>query len=456
MDLKIIKPEIKETFLLALPMAGSQLAQVLMGVTDNIVVGSLGTDAVAALGLALSSFYPLMVLGMGCLLAINPMTAQVFGAGKTNEIGVIVRTGLQTVLIVGLPIVFILGFSNLFLELLGQNKNISNQASQFLDIFRWSVLSTLGFIALRGALEGTSLARPGFVISVLGIFLNLILNLGLVNGQWGFPRLGFMGSAYATLSVQALMFIALLGYTLYQKEWRNYIQYTQLFTFDWAVFKDLLRIGLPIGISLFIEVVLFAGTAFMMGTLGKVELAANQIAINCASVTFMMALGIALATTTRVGQAIGRGEPHVARRAGYMGMVLGCLVMGILGLVFLFFPKVLVGFYLDLNAPENTQTITLAIKLLLIASLFQVFDALQVTASGAMRGIKQTILPMFLGLIGYWGIGISSGYLLCFVFGWGAEGLWYGETLGLGTTGILLFFAFRNYFKRIFLKPSNP
>lgn len=449
MRLKNIKPELKETIVLALPMAGAQLSQVLMGVTDNMVVGSLGAHAVAALGLALSTFYPLMLAGMGCVLAVNPMVAHAFGAEKRSEIGKIARSGLLGVMLIGALVVFFLQFSETFLTWMKQSPQTRKDAAAFLQVYRWTVFTALGFIALRGFLEGMSITRPAFFISVVGIFLNYILNWGLVQGLWGFPKWGFLGSAYATLFSQGFMLIALWIYTILHKEWRALLDYSNLFKLDIPVIKEMLQIGLPIGVALFIEVVLFAGTAFLMGTLGTAELAANQIAINTASVTFMMAVGIGLATTTRVGQAMGRGEPEVAKRAGYLGMFLGMLLMGTLGLLFLIFPRPIVGLYIDLNDPENAKTIALSIQLLAIAALFQVFDALQVTAGGAMRGIKQTVAPMFLGLIGYWGVGLTSGYFLCFAKGWGAAGLWYGETLGLATTGILLFWAFKNYFKRV-------
>ena len=261
-------------------------------------------------------------------------------------------------------------------------------------------------------------------------------------GKWGFPALGLVGTGWATSIVYTFMALVMIVFLQISPLFSRYRVFSRLRRPDPRFFVEIFRIGWPIGASYGIEGGLFSITALLIGLISTVELAAHQIAIQCAAYTFMVPMGIGIASSVRVGQSIGRGEPHAARRAGFSGMLLAFLFMSCTAIVFWIWPAQIVALYLDVQDAANQEVVKMSITLLGVAAVFQVFDGVQVASSGALRGLKDTRIPMLLAFLSYWGIGLMSGYLLGFYAGGNAVGLWWGLVLGLAAASVLLTMRF--------------
>lgn len=433
---------------LSLPMAGAQLAQIALQVTDNIMCGRLGATSLAGVGLGVAAYSMLLFPLLGLLNAVCPLVAQAYGA-RDHEA---TRRSVQQALILafGLGIVgfAVLSQAAVMLRAMGQPEELVALADRYLQVMRWSVMPALLATALRGFLDSLGLPRFGLIVALSAIGVNLLGNWLLVFGNAGLPALGIAGSGWATVSVQVWSLLCLVGFVLREPALRSYRLFAGLKPHA-AALREHLRIGVPAACGMMAEVWLFTGMSFLMGKLGTTAVAAHQIALNAASVAFMLALGISNASTVRVGQAMGRGDADGARRAGLIGMGLGMAGMSLTGLLFWLAPQLVIGVYLDLQNPANLAVVTLGTSLLQLAALFQLFDALQVTSQGALRGIKDTFGPMVLGFISYWGVGLGSGLLLGFGREMGAQGLWIGLILGLMSAGFALS-------ARFWFKTSRP
>ncbi|MEZ0373148.1 MAG: MATE family efflux transporter, partial [Candidatus Sericytochromatia bacterium] len=347
------------------------------------------------------------------------------------------QQALLLALVLGVLGFFVLGQAAHMLRWMGQPSELVLLADRYLQVMRWGVLPALLGTALRGFLDSLGLPRFGLLVALSAIGINLLGNWLLVFGKWGLPALGIAGSGLATVCVNLWVGVCLAGFILAEPKLRAYRVFSR-WRLHGATLREQLRIGVPAAFAMMAEVWLFTGLSFLMGRLGTAAVAAHQIALNAASVAFMIALGISNASTVRVGQAIGRGEPLAARRAGLVGMGLGMACMSLTGLLFWLAPQLVIGAYIDLHVPANAAVVALAMSLLRLAALFQIFDALQATSQGALRGIKDTFGPMLLGFASYWGVGLGSGLWLGFGLGWGAQGLWIGLILGLMAAGLAL------------------
>ena len=296
-------------------------------------------------------------------------------------------------------------------------------------------------MGLRGLLEGKSNTTPIMIICFAGVGLNVFANDALMFGKYGLPALGLVGTGYASTFVYVCVFLMLAFYT--SKKYASLRIFSRLRTPDISMLYELIQVGSPIGMTLAFEVSMFSAAAFAMGTLGKDQLAAHQIALQSASISFMIPLGLAIATSVRVGNAIGAGEPRRAAVAGHVGMLSCMFVMSLAGLIFWLLPRPIIGLYLEIGAEENREVIKYATSFLAIAALFQVVDGLQVAASGSLRGLKDTTAAMVLTLFSYWAVGCTVGYYLCFHAGQGGSGLWLGMTMGLATAAVLLTVRFQ-------------
>lgn len=447
-----LRSELLASIRLAIPMAGAQLATIALQVTDNIICGRLGANSLAgvALGSAAYSmlFYPLM----GVVQAVSPMVAQAHGANDPDKVRQSLHHAILLAIGLGLLMLVVMGQIQPILKLLGQPPELIQIASDYVLALRWAALPGLLMVALRGFLDSLSMPRIGLIVAISGIFINALGNWLLVFGNAGFPRLGVVGSGWATCLVNVFMCTGLLLFTFLQPRFKSYHLFSGLHIRQKSL-GEYLRIGLPMACSITAEVWLFTGMSIFMGWLGSKEVAAHQIALGAASVTFMIALGIANAATVRVGQAIGQGDPAQAQRAGLMCMALGMSCMSCTALVFWLLPQSVIGVYLNLADANNQHVVKLAAVLLQYAALFQIFDALQVTSQGSLRGLKDTFAPMLIGFGSYWIIGLGSGLFFGFALNWGAAGLWLGLVLGLVAAGFAL--CSRFLFKSNQLKALN-
>ena len=288
-------------------------------------------------------------------------------------------------------------------------------------------------------MEGSLHTRPVMLFSFIGVGVKILLNYTLMFGNFGFPRLGLTGAGFSTMVVEFLLLA--MGVWYVGTRFRAY----RVFSFDKPqgnVLKELLRIGVPIGIGLAFESGLFTVTTILMGTIGELELAAHQIASQSVYFTFMIPLGIASAAAVRVGQAVGKGDIRQVKQMGRLGVTFAALAMLLSALTYWFFPRFVIGLYINVTDPINTNVVQLATLFLSIAAMFQVFDGVQVANAAALRGLKDTKIPMLVSLISYWFIGLGSAVLFGFVFGLGGHGLWFGLVIGLAVAAVLLTIRF--------------
>ena len=428
---------------LAIPLVLAHLAQCSISFVDTLMAGRLGNDAIAGIALGSTTWFLLTFVLSGVFLGLNPIVAQAHGAGENQKITGAFQQAFLMCLILVVPATVFFWYSESFFELLRQPPDVAKQSSAYLRAISWGLFPVFGYRALVATLEGLSDTRPILFTSLVCVILNVIANEILMFGRFGFPKLGLVGTGYASAFVLTSAFLILLGYVLWKYPHLKLL--SGLGRFDLAVMLDLLRVGVPIGMTIGFEIGMFSGAAFAMGWFGKDELAAHQIVMQTASITFMVPLGIAIALSVRVGQAIGRGEQERAKIAGYVGIAVAGCAMLFTAAVFLLLPGPIIAMYLDFDVPENQNVIRWAYSFFAVAAMFQIFDGLQVSASNALRGLKDTKAAMVLTLIAYWGLGATSGLVLARSMGFGPIGLWYGLTIGLGSAALLLILRYRWY-----------
>lgn len=429
--------ELRACLALAVPLAGAQLAQAATAFVDTVMMGLLGGSVLAAGGLGATLFQALVIVSTNVISAVSPLVAAAYGAGHHAAIGKITRQGLWLAMALSLPFSLLLWYAEPLLRALGQDPAIIALGLPYVQAVAWGMPGLLGFAVLRNLVAALSDPRPVIVIMLAGTGCNILGNYVLMFGKFGLPALGLAGIGWASSFSLWGMFAALLLYVLTQPRYRPYQLWRPL-RLEPDLLYGLLQIGLPIGVLAAVETGMFTLTTFLMGQLGAVPLAAHQIALQTAAITFMVPLGISLATTIRVGQRLGQQDFRGARIAGAIGIALSALFMSLTGLLFWLFPAQIVGLYLNLNDPANAELVQLAQRLLAVAAVFQIVDGVQVSATGALRGLQDTRIPLLIGLLAYWGIGLTSGYWLGIRWGWGGVGLWWGLAFGLLMAAIVL------------------
>ncbi|ARA93530.1 hypothetical protein AWN76_010420 [Rhodothermaceae bacterium RA] len=451
---QILRQEVADSLRLAGPVVMAQLGQISMGFVDTVMVGRLGTEALAAVALGNTLFFFLYIVCIGVMAAVGPMVAQAFGAEDHEPIERTVRQGLWLGLVISVPAFLLIWNVGPLLRLAGQDPATVALAQAYLRAIVWGFLPGVWFMALRGFVEALSRPWPATVITLVGLVLNIGANYVLMFGRLGFPALGVVGTGWASTLVFWFLFLALATLVATSAPFTAYGIFRRLRKPDGPYFRELFRIGWPIGVSYGVESGLFTMTALLMGWLGTTALAAHQVALQCAAITFMVPLGIGIATSVRVGQAAGRGDVAGVRRAGAVGIALALLFMTGTATVFWTLPEPIVGIYLDLNDPGRAEAVRLAVELLGVAAVFQVFDGVQVAAAGALRGLKDTRIPMLLAFFSYWILGLSAGYMLAFEAEQGAVGLWWGLVLGLSSAAVLLTLRFYRHTRARLVFPS--
>ncbi len=440
--------------LLAAPLVLAQLAQNGMSVVDTLMVGRLGPRDLAGIALGGSTFTFVLILCMAVLFAVGPMVAQAHGARRPEDAARATRQGLWMALALSVPGVIVFLEAGPLLVLTGQDAVTAAVSADYLRAMAWGFPFALAFTALRGFLEGQGDTRPILIVAALGVGLNVVANEALMFGRLGLPRLGLVGTGYATSIVYAVMVLLIAAYL--RARYRQFRVFAGMRQPDPGTLRELVRIGWPISFTLGFEVGLFWLTALLMGRFGDAALAGHQIALQSASTTFMVPLGISIATGVRVGQAAGRGDPNGVVRGGVAGITLSGLFMACAAALFWLEPDAVIGLYLPVHAPGNAAVVAFARRFLAIAAIFQVFDGTQVSASGALRGLKDTRVPMLLTLIAYWVVGVPVGVWLAFGTGAGSAGLWFGLVAGLGTAAALLASRFARLLRGRYLRQPIP
>jgi multidrug resistance protein, MATE family len=438
-----IHTEIKKFLQLAIPLASAQVAQSLTGFFDTMMMGRLGAETLAAGGLASLTFFALLNTAAGVVMGVSPLVAEAYGAGQKTQIEKLARQGFWLILLLSIPMmVAIAHFDSIMLQL-GQAQTTVTLANTYLDIILWGFFPAVGFAMLRSVVSGLSHARPVMLIVIIGTIFNIIGNYILGFGKFGFPRLEMAGLAIASVLALWGMFIGLAIYILKHPRLKTYRIFEQLNQIKPAIIWQLSKIGIPIGIFTALEVGLFTTVTYLMGALGTEVLAAHQIVLQTIVVIFMIPLGMSFATTARVGQWLGQKDVQGIKRSGYLSIGIGFVFTIFVAIAMLLFPRSIVGLYLDLNDPANAQILALALPMLTIATISQVLDAVQKITYGALQGLQDTRVPMLLSIPAFWGVGLTTGYILGFLCGWGGTGLWLGQSIGVAITAMLFLVRFR-------------
>ena len=438
--------EFRKLMPLAMPLVLANVAQNTLSFVDTMMAGRLGDDALAGIAIGGTLFHFIQFMFAGVLFAVSPLISQAVGANEHEKIPRLVRQGFWFAALSFIPAFIFYWNAAPVLRLLGQDPQVVESSSGYMKAISFGMLPALMTISLRGLLEGISDTRPILVFSLIGLGLNVFLNDTLMFGRYGFPELGLIGTGVASSIVFTIIFLMTAAYVAITKS--EYGVFRQLRQPDFGILRELLAVGVPIAATIMFESSMFAATAFAMGVIGDKQLAAHQIALQTATITFMVPLGLSIATTVRVGMFDGAGDRARARVAGRVGMISSVAVMCVSAVFYLLFPKLIVSIFLDVNDPENEATVNFAITFLRIAGLFQVFDGLQVAASNSLRGLKQTRVAMIVSLVAYWAIGIPACALLAFQLGFGGTGLWYGMTIGLAAAAIAMAWRFELEFRR--------
>lgn len=439
-----VRAEVWQFLQIAIPLASAQVAQSATGFVDTLMMGRLGQEVLAGGGLASLTFLLIMSATSGIVMGVSPLVAEAFGAGHKGRISQITGQGLWLSLLLSAPTMLLLKHFDVLLRRFGQAETTVSLANSYLDTMLWGLFPALGFAMLRGAVSGLSQARPVMVIVMFGTLFNVIGNYVLGYGKLGFPRMELAGLALASVLTFWGMFLALAIYTLKHPQLRIYRFFQDLPRLRLGVLWKLVQIGIPIGIAVTLEYGLFTAITYLMGILGIDVLAAHQIVLQTNTLLFMIPLGMSFATTARVGQWLGQHNLRGARVAGYISMSVAGIIMAVTAIAILTHPQQVIGLYLDLRDPKNVAVLKLAVPMLTISALAQLLDGIQKTAVGALYGLQDTRVPMLLSLPTFWGVGLTSGYLLGFQFGLGGVGLWVGQSIGVAIAAAVFVWRFHS------------
>ena len=415
------------------PLIAAQLAQISMGFVDTMMAGRLSARDLAAVAVGANIFWPVCFGWAAVLFAISPTVSHLFGAGKRESIGHTVRQGLWLAAALATGAFVSLHFSPMLLTRAGIPSELVPTTTGFLRAIAWGAPGLCLFNVLRSYSEGISLTRPVMYTSLVALAANIFLDWVFMYGKLGMPELGAVGCGVASAIVMWMNAGLMLLFILTHKEYKADAAFAQFERPHWKEIRALLKLGVPMSMSWFMEASLFGVTALIMGTLGTTVVAGHQIALNFASITFMIPLGLAMAITVRVGHALGRNNVAAARFSGLTGISLAACFMAFSALCIFAFPQMIAGIY-----TTDPAVLKMAVSLLFMAAVFQISDGLQVAAAGALRGLKDTKFPMFITFIAYWLIGMPLGYTLGIVMGGGARSMWIGIICGLTAAALLL------------------
>lgn len=426
-----VRVELSETAKLAWPMGLTQIAQIVMMTTDLAFIGYLGAEGVAAAALASRIYVLAFTFGAGLLAPIVPLAAQAFGANNLAVVRRSVRMGLWAAMMLSLPIMAFASCGEPILLAFGQAPDTARLAQQYLFGLAWGVTPTLGFLALRGFMGAVNRPEPVLWITLAAIPVNALLAWLLINGKLWFPRLELFGAGLATTLVNCMTFLAILWFATMRRPFRDYNLLAHFYHFDWPIMRQLLVIGAPISMASLMGTGVFSAAALMAGLISTSALAAHQIAFQVTMILSMIPFGISMAASVRVGHAVGRQDRSGVKCAGLAPILLGVVIAAILTLAVVSARFEIAGLFLDKSQGDAEATIGLAAKLLLVGASFFITDAAQFIATGSLRGLKDTRVPLlFIGIAGL--IDCFFSYLLGLKMGLGIVGVWIG--LSTGTT----------------------
>jgi len=422
---------------IAYPLVLGQAGHMITNIADTIMIGQLGSTHLAGASIAHTVFILLFVFAIGIVTGVTPLVGKAYGEKDIPKLRMLFKNGLLINSIVGVIITGIMYFSFPVLYHLGQEPEVVNFAVDYYKVVVFSMLPFMVFLHYKQFVDGLARTKPGMVIIIVCNIINVILNYGLIFGNFGLPRMEIAGAAIATVIARLLMAISFIVYMRYDWALNIYIKNLEYIKYEWSKIKDILRIGIPIGLQYVFEVGAFAAGAVMTGWLGATSLAAHQIVISLAALTYLMSSGVASAATVRISNHIGERKYRRMRIAGYSAFVMVVAFMTITGIIFIigrnFFPML----YID-----EKDVLVLASSLMVVAGLFQILDGIQVTALGALRGMEDVRKPTLIAMFSYWGLMLPACYFFGFIAEMGVIGIWVGYLFGLFFASIILLWRF--------------
>lgn len=423
---------------LAWPLVLANLAWIAMGIVDTMMVGRVSAEAIGAVSLGGVIFSVTAIFGSGVMLGMDALVPQAFGSGDITGC----HRWLWNSLYLGLPLSVLLMVAMWIsippLGAVGINPNVLKLAVPYLEVLAWSVLPVVLYAAFRGYLLGMNLVKPVMFAMVSANLVNAAGNWVLIFGHLGAPAMGVVGAGWSTFFARFYMAVMLAGFIWYQDRRRRRGLFRVSLLPDFARILELLTLGFPAALQILVEIGVFAVATALIGKLDAVSLAAHQIALNTATVTYMVPLGVGEAAAVRVGQALGRNDPLAARKSGWAAVAMGACFMACAGVVLLLAPRLISRIY----TPDKA-VVAAGASLLIVVAFFELFDGLQAVVMGALRGAGDTRTPLYCHLVAYWTIGLPLGYYLCFRRGWGAQGLWVGLAFALILIGSVLLMVWR-------------
>lgn len=428
---------VRETFILSIPIIIGHLGHMMMAVTDNVMVGRIGSVSLAAAGLSNVLFFLILVMGLGISVAITPLVAQAHGAGEIKECGLVLRQGLIVTLVSGLVLFLITLVLADSLDYLDQPQAVVESAKVYMRILGFSIFPMMVFQSYKQFAEGLSITKSAMVITLLANIVNVFANWMFIFGHLGAPAMGLAGAGLGTLLSRMFMAVAMAVVVMKSPYLKKFEPFGSRFHIHVVMIKKLLRIGIPAGFQYVFEVSSFAGASVLTGWIGTKELAAHQIALNLSSISYMFSLGVSAAATVRVGTTFGKKDIKSTRMAGFAAIALICLFMIFFATIFIGFRFVLPGFYISEN-----DVIVIASQILIIAGVFQVSDGIQAVSAGMLRGVMDVNIPTVITFMAYWVIGIPVGYVLGIRIHQGVTGVWIGLLTGLTASAVMMLVRF--------------
>ncbi len=433
---------------LAYPIMLGQVGHILTGIADSIMVGNISAGHLAAGALGHSIYIVFFIIGLGIATGITPLVGISYGEKNYRECGNYLKNGLFATMIIGFIMMLIMILALPLLSFLGQPPEVIKLAKPYYIISAFSIIPSMLFVAMKQFTEGITLTKPAMTASIVFNIANIILNYLLIYGNFGFPRLELEGAAWATFISRAGMGLSLLLYVFYHPKFKIYLHNLNWKKYSVKHIRKILVLGFPISLQYLLEVAAFSFGALMMGWLSSSALAAHQIAISIAGFTYLAASGIGSAATIRISNLLGERRPEELKISGNASFILVLIWMSIAAVLLIALRYVIPAFYVS-----ESEVIELSAQLFIVAAIFQIFDGMQVTALGALRGLEDVKVPTLIALLSYWIVALPVGYLLGIVFEIGAVGIWLGYVAGLILAAVLLYGRFKLLLSRIvFLK----
>jgi multidrug resistance protein, MATE family len=434
------RTEMRAMLSLAWPLILTNVTMVLINATDVFLLARVSPDALAASAMGSGIVTAMMLFGIGLVMASSPMIASEIGRKRhsVRDVRRTFRQSLWAAVTITIPIWALLWFTEDLLLVAGEPARLAADTGLFVRALQWEIFPALGIVALRSFMSSLELPFWTMIAGIAAVIVNAAVNYALIFGHFGAPALGLWGAGIGSSVTQSFQFLILFGVAMLHPRFRRYHIFGRWWRADWPRFRTIWKLGAPIGLHMGFEASVFAAAVILMGYISTSSVAAHAVAIQIASMTFMVPLGIGQAATVRVGIGYGRGDKAAIRRSGWTAYVLGVGFMTAMAAIIWIMPRTLAGVFIDSDIAANAHVLNLTVAFLGVAAVFQIVDGAQVVGAGMLRGLHDTTWPMLFAAFGYWVLGIGVGALLAFSLGWEGVGIWVGLAVGLSIVAVLI------------------